>query len=219
MNTCTYMKIIILFKNNLTHFAVCTIRCLEILYLHESYCAYIGLVQRKTLQSPVQICSQWSVTTIYQIESQSYISQVLKILKRILYFCWFWAGWTVRAVLKISAILLQYAAFNIVFFHIFMGKTKFRTLLCHTENSFGQNMQTKIISFARASIFFIVYLGYTILSKAQTCMPSAMYSAAFFSYGCIQRYLLFLHFFSIYLPNVKGKLLRIKKKAGWQLPF
>ena len=30
---------------------VCTIRCLEILYLHESYCAYIGLVQRKNRQS------------------------------------------------------------------------------------------------------------------------------------------------------------------------
>ena len=57
MNTCTYMKIIILFKNNLTHFAVCTIRCLEILYLHESYCAYIGLVQRKTLHAGLDMQS------------------------------------------------------------------------------------------------------------------------------------------------------------------
>ena len=36
---------------------MCTIRCLEILYLHESYCAYIGLVQRKTLHAGLDMQS------------------------------------------------------------------------------------------------------------------------------------------------------------------
>ena len=53
---------------------------------------------------------------------QSYVSQALKN-SSLVPFC-FWADWVIRGILKMSAILLKYPIFEVVFFHLFMGEKK-----------------------------------------------------------------------------------------------
>ena len=79
-----------------------------------AHCTVFGL------QCHVHISKlEWSCTLSMQRQRWAKVlyPKYYKIFKWILYFCYFWADWAVRALLKISAGLLKYPFFEGIFLY------------------------------------------------------------------------------------------------------